>query len=56
MRFALGYLDSAGLILMDETPPDFFKSTNHNQTSAILGGIYTGTPATTNGNFKSFLS
>lgn len=41
MKFALGYLDSAGLILMDETPPDFLKSTNHNHISAILGGIFT---------------
>ena len=32
---------------MDETPPDFFKSTNHNQISAkIRRYIYTGTPAT----------
>ena len=46
MKFALQYLDSVDLIVMDEVPLDFFKESNHNQASALLGGIYKGNPAT----------
>ena len=55
MKFALQYLHNVDLILMNEDPADFFKESNHNQISAIIGGVYSGNPAS-KGRDSSFVS
>ena len=45
MKFSLQYLDKVDLIETDELPPDYLKESSHNQISALIGGIYSGNPA-----------
>lgn len=58
MKFSLKYLDKLDLIVMDELPPNYFKVSSHNQISALIGGIYSGNPAShgRNSNHVGFIA
>ena len=54
MKFSLSYLNKVDLL--DELSPDLLTEANHNSLSAILGGIYSGSPPCKGkeSNFVSF--